>query len=188
MFALPCFIAACQTALRESEPVVAVRALMAEALQNPAALEAAVGVTALADSTSAQYDFLHQDAGLTVLHVTMPGRLVSPPHNHLAWVVIGMYRGQELNVFYRREGSRIVEQGRRTLVAPEVMALAPDVIHGIANPLGEISRALHVYGGALSNPARSLWNPFTLEEQPFAVPAMLGYERALMERGGIAAH
>ncbi len=182
MFEVSSFIEACQSALRSRNPPHAIGELMSKALADPSAMAAALGSGEPTNEHSADYLFLHQSPQLTVLKVAMPGRLLSPPHNHLTWVVVGMYSGQEDNVFYRREGARIVEAGRRQLAAPEVMLLAPDAIHGIANPLAQPSHALHVYGGSLANPARSLWNPFTLKEESFQVPAMLAYEKQLMQR------
>ncbi len=182
MFDLSRFIEACQSLLRIDDPSRAIEGLMSRALIDAGAMEAALGSGEPKNTHSADYTFLHQSPDLTVLKVGMPGALMSPPHNHLTWVVVGMYCGQEENIFYRRESARIVEMGWRRLVAPEVMRLAPDAIHGIANPLPQASHALHVYGASLANPARSLWNPFTLEEERFEVPAMLEYERQLMRR------
>ncbi len=181
-FELAGFIEACRSAQRSADPSLEVERLMSQALAKPKVMAAALGAGEPASGHSADYVFLHQSAELTVLKVAMPGKLRSPPHNHFTWAVVGMYAGEEDNVFYRREGSRIVESGRRRLVAPQAMRLARDTIHGIANPLPRPSHALHVYGASLANPARSLWNPFTLEEEPFQVPAMLAYERELMRR------
>lgn len=182
MFDLSRFVDACRGALRKPDPARAVHDLMSEAISEPAAIEAALGAVQLPDGSTAQYNFLHQSPELTILNVVMPGGLQSPPHNHLIWAVIGMYQGRENNVFYRREGGGIVESGKRNLRAPEVMTLPPDIIHGISNPLARQSCGLHVYGGSLSNPARSLWNPFTFKEEAFQVAAMSGYEQELMRR------
>ncbi len=182
MFDLSRFVEACSSALRASDPSAEVMDLMAQTVSDPKAMEAALGSGEARDRHSAEYVFLHQSPELTVLKVTMPGKLVSPPHNHLTWAVVGMYRGEEENVFYRREGARIAETGRRRLRAPQAMLIDAQAIHGIANPVEQTSHALHVYGASLANPARSLWNPFTLDEEPFSVPAMLAYERQLMRR------
>lgn len=182
MFDFSRFAEACQTSLKMPDPADAVRKIMSDAMTVPTSIESALGTEELNEGDSAKYVFLHQSPALTILKVVMPGNLLSPPHNHLIWAVIGIYKGRENNIFYRREGDRIVETGRRDLVAPEVMMLTPDVIHGISNPIAHQSYALHVYGGSLANPARSLWNPFTLKEEPFQIPALLNYEREMMQR------
>ncbi len=176
MFEVSRFVESCRQATNTGDPAQTVHAIMTRIIPDTAAIEAALGRVELQDATSAQYRFLHQSPELTVMHVTMPGHLQSPPHNHLVWAVIGIYRGRENNVFYRREHDAIAETGRRNLAAPEVMTLAPDVIHGIANPLPVPSCALHVYGGSLANPLRSLWNPFTFQEEPFQISALSRYE------------
>jgi predicted metal-dependent enzyme (double-stranded beta helix superfamily) len=64
------------------------------------------------------------------------------------------------------------------------MALAADTIHHIRNPLAECPHALHVYGGNLVNPARSLWNPSTLDEERFELSALARYERERTRNAG----
>ena len=182
-FDLARFIDDCREALGTSDPPKAVQSIMAQALRDPAALQAALEVNRNGQGDPRQYVVLAQSPELTVMKVFCPGRLLSPPHNHLTWAVIGLYRGHEDNVFYHREGARLVEDERRTLRAPEVLVLQADAIHRIANPLPEPSYGIHVYGGSLGNPARSLWNPFTLIEEPFAPDVMLKYERELAKRG-----
>ena len=164
-----------------SDPPFVVSEILSLLIQSPESIDAFLGPGNPEENETAQYQFLHQSPELTILRVIMPEHLQSPPHNHLVWAVIGMYRGRENNVFYRRDGARIEKVGHRNLVAPEVMVLAPDTIHGISNPLAQRSYALHVYGGALANPARSLWNPFTFGEEPFRLPELLKYEREMTQ-------
>ncbi len=182
MFTISRFIADCHSALATSDPALAVSEILADAIADPAAIDAELGPGDPMANESAQYDFLHQSPELTILRVIMPEYLQSPPHNHLVWAVIGMYRGREDNVFYRRQDDHIAATAHRNLFAPEVLVLPADTIHGIANPLPEQSFGLHVYGGTLANPARSLWDPFTLAEKPFQLPVMLQYEREMTER------
>lgn len=152
---------------------------MAEAVNDRVALVAEHGAPESLGIKTAQYLFLHQSPDLTVVQVIVPGYLRSAPHNHLVWAVIGMYEGCESNTFYRRETGHLVATGVVDLVAPGVIDLAPDVIHSIANPCKELSLALHVYGGPLANPARSLWHPVTLQEEPFQLATLSSYEEAL---------
>ena len=64
------------------------------------------------------------------------------------------------------------------------MVLEREIIHGIFNPSSDWSYALHVYGGKLDNPRRSLWNPFTLKEEPFRLSTFLACEKEMMLRKG----
>jgi hypothetical protein len=59
-----------------------------------------------------------RDPNLTVLGVVIPGGLpkkLSVPHNHLMWVVMGIYGGQEDNQFFRRDGDTLAQTGGRSL-------------------------------------------------------------------------
>jgi predicted metal-dependent enzyme (double-stranded beta helix superfamily) len=114
---------------------------------------------------------LHGEAGLTVLHIVVNSGFVSPPNDHRTWAVIGVYSGQEANTFYRLiDGRRAIEQiGGRNLGAGEVMTLAPDAIHSIANPGADKLIALHVYGKNILEIARSAWDLTTGHERPFSL-------------------
>ncbi|MBC3885209.1 hypothetical protein [Undibacterium griseum] len=182
MLNIPLFIDSCRRALALPRPAHAVEEILSAIVADPIAIEATLKVEELKPEESARYVFLHQSPDLTILQVSMASRLLSPPHNHLTWAVIGLYRGCENNVFYRREGGQLAETHRQNMAAPDVMMLAPDVIHSISNPLPQASYSIHVYGGSLANPARSLWNPFTLKEESFQVSVMQTIEREMMRR------
>jgi len=179
MFTVPAFIDAVRSSIASPDPAESVFRLLSEAISQPAAVDAALQAEGLVTPDRPQYAVLHQSADLTVLHVVLPGGLEGPPHNHLAWVAIGMMRGREESIQYRRSGAGLVETGRQELRAPGVMVLPADAIHRIRNPLAERSHALHVYGGSLANPARSLWNPFTMREERFDIAALERYEQEM---------
>jgi predicted metal-dependent enzyme (double-stranded beta helix superfamily) len=112
---------------------------------------------------------LHSEPGLTVMHVAVNPRFVSPPHDHRTWAVIGVFDGQEENTFYRRsdDSRRIEQSGSRSLRQGDVLTLGIDAIHQIANPLNYKLIALHVYGKNISKIERSAWDPATGAERPF---------------------
>src|SRR5258708_35164885 len=57
-----------------------------------------------------RFQVLHDEPGLTVLHVVVGAGFISPPHDHRTWAVIGVYSGQEDNRFYKLVGdSRAIE-------------------------------------------------------------------------------
>ena len=87
--------------------------------------------------------------------------------------MIGIYTGGEDNTFYRRrQGGGLEQSGGRSLRPGDVCLLGDDTIHAVANPTGDYAGAIHVYGGDLSAPARSEWDPVTFEERPYDVDAM----------------
>ncbi|MFN3218717.1 MAG: hypothetical protein ACE367_19655 [Acidimicrobiales bacterium] len=113
---------------------------------------------------------VHRSDDLTVLGLAVPAGFVSPVHDHTIWAVVGIYAGDEDNVFYRRGDDGIdgiTETGRAVLRCGEVLALPPDAVHRIANSGTDTMRAGHVYGGDLFATHRSQWDDDTGEQRPF---------------------
>jgi predicted metal-dependent enzyme (double-stranded beta helix superfamily) len=116
-----------------------------------------------------RFQVLHDEPGLTVLHVVVGSGFVSPPHDHRTWAVIGVYRGQEDNSFYKLVGNtRAIEPaGGRSVGEGEILTLGADAIHRIANPRIDPLIALHVYGRNVLTIDRSAWDPITMRERPY---------------------
>ena len=123
---------------------------------------------------------LYKSPELTILKAAVPAGFKSPPHDHRMWAVIGVYEGQENNTFYRRSGDSLERAGGKDLKPGDVMVLGEDAIHAIENPLDQTLYAIHVYGGDLPNAQRSMWNPFTLQEEPCEYEGLKDYARQLM--------
>jgi predicted metal-dependent enzyme (double-stranded beta helix superfamily) len=165
-FKLQQFIAECQAASEEREAQDKVQTLICEAMAEPEALS-----DSLADySRFAKLEDLifHRTDTLTLLAARLPPGFVAGPHNHNLWSVVGVYGGQEDNIFYERDGDKLREVGHASVVAPGVLGNAKEVIHGISNPLDTGLLALHAYGGDLLTTPRSTWDPETHHEIPFA--------------------
>jgi predicted metal-dependent enzyme (double-stranded beta helix superfamily) len=121
----------------------------------------------VADPT--RFQVLHDEPGLTVLHVVVGAGFISPPHDHRTWAVIGVYSGQEDNSFYKLVGeTRAIEAaGGRSVMEREILTLGVDAIHRIANPRRDPLIALHVYGRNVLKIERSAWDPVTMRERPY---------------------
>jgi len=104
------FIVDCLTCLKTEDPIEAVKRLMKAILADPLTVTADLDNTLPDLQLSADYIFLHRSEELTILRVIMPAGLESPPHNHLVWAVIGVYKGQEDNTFYHRKNGAIFKQ------------------------------------------------------------------------------
>lgn len=178
MFNLNTFIAQCQDALRESEPARIVESLVKEAIADPAGLRAAFAPTANAKSIGDAAIF-HSDT-LTVLDVTNRPGLKTPAHNHRMWAVIGVYDGEEQNVFYQEDPTGLEQVGGRLLRAGDVAVLDENTIHAISNPLDRKSYAIHVYGGNIvMREGRSMWNPHTQAREPYDIHGLSAYVREM---------
>lgn len=173
MFVVDEFVAECQAALRESQPVLAVKEVLDRAVAEPAAVATALraepGVT-----------LLHRSDDLTVLSVVIPAGVPQTlPHDHRMWALVGIYGGQEDNQFFRRADGGLTQSGGRSMRVSETLAMGDDTVHAIRNPLGhEALAAIHVYGGDLISAERSMWTRPGYDEQPYDDTKVLG-------RGGI---
>jgi predicted metal-dependent enzyme (double-stranded beta helix superfamily) len=164
MFTLDRFVADCRDALRERSPELAVKEVVARAVADPSAVEAALGTP-----TTAGASRLHHSPELTILNVIWAPDMAIYPHDHRMWAIIGLYGGREDNTFYRRASSGLTEAGGKHLEVRDVTVLGRDVIHAVANPLRQFTGAIHVYGGDFFGMPRSEWDPDTRTERPYDV-------------------
>lgn len=162
------FIADCQAAAAEGQ--AAVREVVQAAVADPAGIIAELG-----EPTAAGVYPLHQSDGLTVINFVWAPYMALLPHNHRMFAVIGIYSGREDNIFWRRlsrdgEAVPAIEAaGAQSMGPGEVATMGREIIHSVANPIGKLTSAIHVYGGDFFHPPqpRSQWNYETLCEEPW---------------------
>ena len=166
------FQADCRAALADRAPASAVREVVARAVQDPGAVEKALG-----EPARGGVQVLHRSPELTVLNVIWGPRMTVMPHNHEMWAVIGIYTGREDNILWRRlpgdARHRIEAAGAKALGARDAIPLGRDIIHSVTNPIGRLTGALHVYGGDFFAVPRSEWDPEQLTEQPYDMQRVL---------------
>ena len=178
MFSIDQFVADCQ-----GKRASAVKELLEEALRDPESIKQALaGIDAEIGQSNIGDMALYKSPQLSVLKAAVPAGFKSPPHDHRMWAVIGVYEGQENNTFYRRSDSSLERAGGKELKTSDVLVLGEDAVHAIENPLDQTSYAIHVYGGDLPNAERSMWNPFTLKEEPCVYEGLMRYAHQLMGR------
>jgi predicted metal-dependent enzyme (double-stranded beta helix superfamily) len=164
MFSIERFIEACRAAVAGTDPEQAVREVVAEAVSDPAAVLAGTR-----EPEHAGFEVIYRDAVLTILDFTWAPWMTFKPHNHSMWSCVGIYAGREDNIFWRRTSEGIDAASARSLGARDVAVLGRNIIHSVVNPIGGMTRALHVYGGDFFAPPapRSEWDPETLLERPW---------------------
>ena len=163
-------IAACQDAVREAQPQLAVRDVLERTVRDPAAVLRAL------PAERAEVVALHASEELTVLHVVWAPGMRIRPHDHLMWAAIGLYAGQEDNAFYRRAGGQMVAAGGKQIRVGDVALLGADVVHAVTNPLRHCTAAIHVYGGDLTTcPGRIEWDEQAQREVPYDFTASQRY-------------
>lgn len=169
MFNVEVFIAECETALADPQPMLAVKEILGRAVAQPDAVATAL-------SADAGVAILHQSADLTVASVVIPAGLPpSLPHDHRMWALVGIYGGQEDNQFFRRAKSGLAESGGRSLRVSDTLLMGDNTIHAICNPLEHSAlAAIHVYGGDLVGAERSMWTQPGYDEQPYDDTKVIG--------------
>ena len=163
-FSVEGFVEACSAAVAREDAERAVRELVAEAVSDPAVVASALG-----DPEHAGLQVLHRAPDLTVIDFAWAPWMCFKPHNHRLWSVVGIFAGREDNVFWRRVERTIEAAGAQSIGAGDVALLGPEIIHSVTNPIGKMTRAIHVYGGDFFDPPRprSEWEPETLVERPW---------------------
>ena len=95
------------------------------------------------------------DRSLSLFSLVVPASAQTPVHDHLAWGLVGLYRGtQDEEVFAQTDGGlRLVE--RRALAPVDFYVLIPprDDIHRVRTTSPETSVSLHL----LSNDTGCIW-------------------------------
>lgn len=163
MFDVDELVAACQRAIEETEPVLAVRDVLERAVSDQSAIAEAL------PPERGELTPLFVSDRLTVLKIVWTPGMVLGPHDHRMWAAIGLYSGGEDNRFFRRAGSTLVDSGARDLRPGDVCLLGDDAVHSVTNPTGECAGAVHVYGGDFFATPRSEWRGEPPIEERFDV-------------------
>jgi len=181
MFDLKTFLENCQALVNYKNAGDRCHKLLSDTMTNLPAAKRSLG--SLRPQERPEDAFLFRSPNLFIFNSLLLPNLISPPHTHGTWAVIGIYEGQEDNIFYTRENGTLEESGRKSLTPGEVVLLEPDTIHAVSNPFSTPSLALHIYGADLFSTQRSMWNPNTMEESPFELNQFLTYSLHMTQQG-----
>jgi predicted metal-dependent enzyme (double-stranded beta helix superfamily) len=154
----------CHLALDDADPQSSVEGVLRRAVNDPDIAAEVAQRTKFANLADLA---VHRSEQLTLLAGALPPGFAAAPHNHNLWSVVGVCSGQEDNEYFERDGDRLKPAGKATVVGPDVLPNAADVIHAIRNPLDVPLLVVHAYGGDLFAVERSTWDPKTHEEIPF---------------------
>jgi len=113
------------------------------------------------------------DQSLSLFSLVVPPRSETPIHDHLAWGLVGLYRGeQDEEIYAPRDGAlELVE--RRALVPGDFYALIPprDDIHRVRTTSVVTSVSIHL----LTNDTGCIWRHSFDAESGEAKPFRSGY-------------
>ena len=163
-FELAGFIEECRGLVTKPESQSSISDLTEQAVSVQAAV-----LSELGEPTRGGLNTLYHAPDLTILNIVWAPGMTLHPHNHCMWAVIGIYGGEEENIFYRRDGSGLTQHGMKSLEAGNTVQLVEDIIHSVHNPREKLTGAIHVYGGDFFAAHRSEWMPDEYQEQPFSI-------------------
>jgi predicted metal-dependent enzyme (double-stranded beta helix superfamily) len=109
------------------------------------------------------------DGSLSLFSLVVPAGSATPVHDHLAWGLVGLYRGtQDEEVYAERDGGiELVE--RRALRPGDFYALIPprDDIHRVRTTSDESSVSIHLLTNDTGCVWRHTFDPESGERAPF---------------------
>ncbi len=109
------------------------------------------------------------DGSLSLFSLVVPPQAETPVHDHLAWGLVGLYRGTQDEEIFAREDGRLRLTERRALGPGDFYALIPprDDIHRVRTTSPETSVSIHL----LTNDTGCIWrhayDPDSGEARPF---------------------
>jgi predicted metal-dependent enzyme (double-stranded beta helix superfamily) len=109
------------------------------------------------------------DRSLSLFSLVVPAGSETPIHDHLAWGLVGLYRGTQDEEIYARRNGALELVDRRALVPGDFYALVPprDDIHRVRTTSAETSVSIHL----LTNDTGCVWrhsfDPDSGEAKPF---------------------
>jgi predicted metal-dependent enzyme (double-stranded beta helix superfamily) len=95
------------------------------------------------------------DRSLSLFSLVVPPEAQTPVHDHLAWGLVGLYRGTQDEEIYAERDGRLQLAERRSLGPGDFYALIPprDDIHRVRTTSAETSVSIHL----LTNDTGCIW-------------------------------
>ena len=117
------------------------------------------------------------DRSLTLFALVVPPAAETPVHDHLAWGLVGLYRGTQDEEIY--EGDPIALRERRALAPGDFYALLPpaDDIHRVRTTSAETSVSIHL----LTNDTGCVWRHAYDARSGEITPFRSGYVNVLCD-------
>ena len=141
----------------------AIRALLEDSMRDQDTIADAIA------STPEDEVMLFEDETCSIWTCRYSSDVVFSPHEHCMPVHIGVYRGTEVEVLYKREPDVLRHGGNKHVNAGDVISLGPEAIHAITADGDVQSHAIHIYEGALTKVERSLFDWETGEALDFTM-------------------
>jgi 3-mercaptopropionate dioxygenase len=109
------------------------------------------------------------DGSLSMFSLVVPSGSATPVHDHLAWGLVGLYRGTQDEEVFAEVNGRLELVERRALARGEFYALIPprDDIHRVRTTSAEPSVSIHLLTNDTGCVWRHTFDPDSGERSPF---------------------
>jgi predicted metal-dependent enzyme (double-stranded beta helix superfamily) len=113
--------------------------------------------------------FRAADRSLSLFSLVVPPGAMTPVHDHLAWGLVGLYRGNQDEEFYRAGDGRLELVRRRPLSPGDFYALLPpqDDVHRVRTTSAVTSVSIHLLANDTGCVLRHTYDEETGEASPF---------------------
>jgi 3-mercaptopropionate dioxygenase len=113
--------------------------------------------------------FRAADRSLSLFSLVVPPGAMTPVHDHLAWGLVGIYRGNQDEEFYSPGSGRLDLVRRRPLHPGDFYALLPprDDVHRVRTTSAETSVSIHLLANDTGCVWRHTYDELTGEPSPF---------------------
>jgi 3-mercaptopropionate dioxygenase len=147
----------------------------------PAGFQAPAAASGMGGGIGQWLVFRAADRSLSLFSLVVPPGAMTPVHDHLAWGLVGVYRGNQDEEFYRPGDGQLELVRRRPLDPGDFYTLLPprDDVHRVRTTSPETSVSIHL----LANDTGCVWRHTFDEETGRAMPFRSGYVNAECSSG-----
>jgi 3-mercaptopropionate dioxygenase len=109
------------------------------------------------------------DRSLSLFALVVPPGAQTPVHDHLAWGLVGLYRGTQDEEIYAEDDGGVTLRERRALATGDFYALLPprDDVHRVRTTSPETSVSVHLLTNDTGCVWRHAFEPESGERRPF---------------------
>ena len=149
----------------------------------PAAYQAPAPESGMGGGIGQWLIFRAADRSLSLFSLVVPPAAMTPVHDHLAWGLVGIYRGNQDEEFYRPGAGRLELLRRRPLQPGDFYTLLPprDDIHRVRTTSPQTSVSIHL----LANDTGCVWRHTYDEHTGAPSPFRSGYVNAQCINGSV---
>ena len=143
--------------------------LLADQAWLPAAYQADAPESGMGGGIGQWLLFRSRDRSLCLFSLVVPPGAMTPIHDHLAWGIIGLYRGNQDEEFYQPGNGTIAAGRRRPLEPGDHYILVPptDDVHRVRTTSAQTSVSIHLLANDTGCVERHTFDETTGEARPF---------------------